>query len=99
MITEIVSWRLSDQMSREDAVNKFRASVPTWRANPDLIHKAFLFDEGTRRAGGVYLWKNMMLRSTRTVKRFRSASVRCSGPRLSFSISRRLLSSTMRRSR
>jgi hypothetical protein len=59
MITEIVSWRLSDQMSREDAVNKFRASVPTWQANPDLIHKAFLLDEGTRRAGGVYLWKNI----------------------------------------
>ena len=59
MITEIVSWRLSDQMSREDAIGKFRASVPTWRANPKLIHKAFLFDEATRRAGGVYLWKNI----------------------------------------
>ncbi len=95
MITEIVSWRLSDQMSREDAVKKFRASVRTWQANPDLIHKAFLFDEGTRGAGGVYLWKNI----EGTVRVFRSASVPCSGPRLSFSIFRRLLSSTMRQSR
>lgn len=33
-----------------------------WQANPDLIHKAFLFDEACRRGGGVYgvyLWKNM----------------------------------------
>jgi hypothetical protein len=59
MITEIVSWHLPEGMSREDTVAKYRLSVPTWQANPDLIHKAFLFDEGTRRAGGVYLWKNL----------------------------------------
>ena len=59
MITEIVSWGLPDGMSREDTVSKYRLSVPMWQANPDLIHKAFLLDEGTRRAGGVYLWKNI----------------------------------------
>jgi len=59
MITEIVSWSLSAEMSREDTVSKFRASVPMWRANPDLIHKSFLFDQSTRRAGGIYLWKNI----------------------------------------
>jgi hypothetical protein len=59
MITEIVSWHLPEGMSREDTVAKYRLSVPTWQANADLIHKAFLFDEGARRAGGVYLWKNV----------------------------------------
>lgn len=59
MITEIVLWQMPEGMSREDATAKFRASVPTWQANPDLIHKAFLFDEQTRRGGGVYLWKNI----------------------------------------
>ena len=59
MITEIVSWHLPRGMSREDTVSKYRLSVPTWQANPNLIHKAFLFDEATRRAGGVYLWKNI----------------------------------------
>ena len=59
MITEIVSWQLPQEMSREDTVAKYRLSVPTWQANPHLIHEAFLFDQATRRAGGVYLWKNI----------------------------------------
>ncbi len=45
--------------SREEAIAKFRTSVPTWQANPDLIQKAFLFDDESRRGGGVYLWKNI----------------------------------------
>jgi hypothetical protein len=59
MITEIVLFRLPDGMSREDAMSKYRARVPMWQANPDLIHKAFLYDEASRRGGGVYLWKNI----------------------------------------
>src|SRR5580704_10270019 len=57
MISEIVLFRLPEGMSRADAMA--RARVPTWQANPDLIHKAFLFDEESRRGGGVYLWKNI----------------------------------------
>ena len=59
MITEIVLFRLPEGMSREDAIAKYRLSVPAWQANPDLIRKAFLFDETSRRGGGVYLWKNI----------------------------------------
>ncbi len=59
MITEIVLFRLPDGMSREDALAKYRARVPIWQANPDLVHKAFLYDEASRRGGGVYLWKNI----------------------------------------
>jgi hypothetical protein len=59
MITEIVLWKMPEGMSREEILTKFRASVPTWQANPDLVHKAFLFDETSRRGGGVYLWKNV----------------------------------------
>jgi len=59
MISEIALFRLPDGMSRADAMTKYRARVPIWQANPDLIHKAFLFDETYRRGGGVYLWKNM----------------------------------------
>ena len=59
MITEIVLWRLPDEMSREDVTAKYRASVPTWQGNPDLVHKAFLFDGASRRIGGVYLWKTI----------------------------------------
>jgi hypothetical protein len=59
MISEIVLFRLPDGMSRADAMAKYRARVAMWQANPDLIHKAFLFDETSRRGGGVYLWKNI----------------------------------------
>jgi hypothetical protein len=59
MITEIVLWKMPDGMSREEIVAKFKSSVPTWQANQNLIHKAFLFDETSRRGGGVYLWKNI----------------------------------------
>ena len=53
MISEIVLFRLPDGMIRADAMTKYRARVPMWQANPDLIHKAFLFDETSRRGGGV----------------------------------------------
>ena len=59
MISEVVIFSLPDGMSREDAMAKYRARIPMWQANPDLIHKAFLYDETTRRGGGVYLWKNI----------------------------------------
>jgi len=59
MITEIVLFRLPDGMSRQDAIAKYRLSIPTWQANPDLIRKAFLFDENTRRGGAVYHWKSI----------------------------------------
>jgi hypothetical protein len=59
MITEIVLFRLPEGMTREDAIAKYRLSVPIWQANRDLIRKAFLFDKTTRRGGGIYLWKNI----------------------------------------
>ena len=59
MSSEIVLFRLPEGMSREDAMAKYRLRVPMWQANPDLIDKAFLFDEASRRGGGVYLWKNI----------------------------------------
>jgi hypothetical protein len=59
MITEIVLFCLPDGMGRKDAVGKYRTRIPMWKADPDLIHKAFLYDEASRRGGGVYLWKNI----------------------------------------
>jgi hypothetical protein len=59
MITEIVIFRLPDGMSRDDALAKYRLSMPIWQANPDLIRKAYLFNEASREGGGVYLWKTI----------------------------------------
>jgi len=59
MITEMVLWKIPAGMTRQGLLSKFRSTVPAWKANPDLIHKAFVFNEISRRAGGVYLWKNI----------------------------------------
>ncbi len=59
MITEIITFAIPDGMTRDDVVANYRRSAPTWRANPDLIRKNYLFDAETRRAGGVYLWRSM----------------------------------------
>lgn len=59
MITEVVLWRLPEGMTKDDITAKFRASVPAWQGRPDLIHKAFLFNEKSRWVGGVYLWKTI----------------------------------------
>ena len=59
MISEIVLFGLPEGMSRGDAMAKYRARVPVWQGNPDLIHKVFLYDEASQRGGGVYLWKNI----------------------------------------
>ncbi|MCC7427699.1 MAG: monooxygenase [Alphaproteobacteria bacterium] len=59
MITEIITFAIPDGMTREEVLANYRRSAPTWRANPDLIRKNYIFDPHTRRAGGVYLWRSM----------------------------------------
>ena len=59
MVTEIITFGIPDGMTRDDVLANYRRSAPTWRANPDLIRKNYLFDPETRRAGGVYLWRSM----------------------------------------
>ena len=59
MITEIITFGIPDEMTRDDVLVNYRRSAPTWRATPDLIRKNYLYDEATRRAGGVYLWRTL----------------------------------------
>ena len=59
MITEIVLFRLPKDMSRKEAMSKYRASIPIWQGKPDLIRKTFLYDEPSQRGGAVYLWDNI----------------------------------------
>ncbi len=57
MITVIVKFKLTDQITREEVIAKFEQSTAKWRDNPDLISKNYLFDFDSRIAGGVYVWK------------------------------------------
>jgi hypothetical protein len=59
MVTEVVTFKLPDAMTRAQVVAAFRKSVSAWRGNPDLIRKQFLFDETRKLGGGVYLWRSL----------------------------------------
>jgi hypothetical protein len=59
MITELVTFKLPARMTREQVVEAFRKSVPTWSGNPDLIRKNYIYDADNGVAGGVYLWTSV----------------------------------------
>jgi hypothetical protein len=59
MITEIITFGIPGGMTRDQVVANYRRSAPSWRANPDLIRKNYLYDAKSRRAGGVYLWRTL----------------------------------------
>ena len=56
MLTEIVMVKLPDGMTRDEVISNFEATATTWRENPDLIRKNYVFDAASGVAGGVYLW-------------------------------------------
>lgn len=59
MITEIVTFKIPGIMDREAVVSLYNKSVPSWEANPHLIHKSFLYDPERNIGGGVYLWESL----------------------------------------
>src|SRR6185437_11413179 len=59
MITEIITFNSPDGMTRGEVVANYRRSASSWRANPDLIRKNYLYDAASRRPGGVFLWRTM----------------------------------------
>ena len=52
MITEIVTFPIPDGMTRAQVIANFKATVPGWSANPDLIRKNYLYDPEGGRGGG-----------------------------------------------
>jgi hypothetical protein len=57
MITEIVTFDLPDGITQAELLEKYNATVPRWRANPDLIRKTYLYCADKKQGGGIYLWK------------------------------------------
>lgn len=57
MITEVVTIKLPEGMTREDVNLNYEMTAPKWRENPDLIRKNYLYDAENGVGGGVYLWK------------------------------------------
>ena len=59
MITEIVLFKLPAGTTRDEYIARARESAATWRANPDLIRKNYLFDAEGGYGGGAYTWKSV----------------------------------------
>ena len=60
MITVIVYFKFSDELTREEIISKFEHNVQKWSENQDLIRKNYIIDLDRGVAGGVYLWKEKM---------------------------------------
>lgn len=59
MITEVVTWKMPKEMTREQLTAAFRKSVPYWQQNSALIRKSFIFDPVNGTCGGIYLWNSV----------------------------------------
>jgi len=59
MITEIVTFKIPEDMSHDQVLDRFRKTAAKWRDNPDLVRKNYLFDAVAGVAGGVYLWPDV----------------------------------------
>ncbi len=57
MITEIVSFKVTPGMSRDDVLEDARSTLDRWRGFPGLVRKTFLMGENDR-CVGVYLWES-----------------------------------------
>jgi hypothetical protein len=57
MITAIVTFKLPEGTTAEDATEIFKTSAPRYRGVPGLVRKYHVFgDDGT--GGGIYLWRS-----------------------------------------
>jgi len=59
VITEVITFKLRPGMTRDDVVAAYRKTAPMWRANPECIRKAYLYDGERHLGGGAYLWKSL----------------------------------------
>jgi hypothetical protein len=58
MITEIVTFKIPDDMPRDEVLRAFEESAALWRTHPKLQRKNYLYDPQAGIAGGVYTWES-----------------------------------------
>jgi|SRR5215475_164786 len=59
MITEVVTFPIRKDLTREQVVELYKSAVPAPRANPELVHESYLYDAERNRGGGIYVWKTI----------------------------------------
>ena len=58
MIVSIVTFRLSQRWSVEQAAAVFKSTAPKYLGKAGLVRKHYYVTEGGDRAGGIYFWKS-----------------------------------------
>lgn len=59
MITEIVTFKVPQGMTRDAVLRAFEESAVAWRAHPRLRRKNYIYDPEACIAGGVYTWDSV----------------------------------------
>jgi hypothetical protein len=58
MIVAIVTFRLPQRWTVEQAAEVFRSTAPRYLGKPGLVRKHYFVGEGGDRAGGIYVWES-----------------------------------------
>jgi hypothetical protein len=56
MIIELVTFKAPPGASWDDILKDARATIPRWRANPQLVRKHYLLSENADECAGLYIW-------------------------------------------
>jgi hypothetical protein len=56
MIVELVTFKAPPGADWNAILDGARATIPHWRANPQLVRKHYVVSEDGETCGGVYLW-------------------------------------------
>jgi len=56
MIVELVTFKAPPGAEWDAILNDARATIPRWRANPDLVRKHYLLSEDGEQCAGLYIW-------------------------------------------
>jgi hypothetical protein len=56
MIVELVTFRAPPGADWDAILGDARATIPRWRANPQLVRKHYLLSEDGHECAGLYIW-------------------------------------------
>lgn len=57
MITELVTFLIPTDITRDQVIALCENSAPTWKTNPELIQKNYLYYPYGGKGGRVHIWK------------------------------------------
>lgn len=56
MIVELVTFKAPPDSDWDGILADARATIPRWRANPQLVRKHYLLSENGKECAGLYIW-------------------------------------------